>query len=83
MINTNNYCVILAGGYGTRLWPLSRQQKPKQFHDFLGRGETLLQSTYKRYKHFIETPFAKWRVEIRVILLKKFVFINNILLLLF
>jgi mannose-1-phosphate guanylyltransferase len=53
MINTNNYCVILAGGYGTRLWPLSRQQKPKQFHDFLGRGETLLQSTYKRYKHFI------------------------------
>lgn len=53
MNNTNNYCVILAGGYGTRLWPLSRQEKPKQFHDFLGRGETLLQSTYKRYSHFI------------------------------
>ena len=53
MNNANNYCVILAGGYGTRLWPLSRQQKPKQFHDFLGRGETLLQSTFKRYCHFI------------------------------
>ena len=34
-MNKNNYCVILAGGIGTRLWPSSRQQKPKQFIDFL------------------------------------------------
>lgn len=39
--------VILAGGAGTRLWPLSREDKPKQFHDLTGEG-TLLESTIKR-----------------------------------
>ena len=53
MINNNCYCVILAGGIGSRLWPSSRQQYPKQFIDFLGNGETLLQSTYKRFSQFI------------------------------
>ncbi len=47
-MNNNHYCVILAGGIGMRLWPSSRQNKPKQFIDILGNGETLLQSTYKR-----------------------------------
>lgn len=42
------YCVILAGGIGTRLWPLSTEKKPKQFLDLLGTGETLLQGTYNR-----------------------------------
>lgn len=55
-MNQNNdlYCVILAGGIGSRLWPSSRQQHPKQFIDFLGNGETLLQSTYKRFSQFIQ-----------------------------
>ncbi len=53
-MNKNNYCVILAGGIGTRLWPSSRQQKPKQFIDFLGTGETLLQATYRRFGKFID-----------------------------
>ncbi|TAL35802.1 MAG: mannose-1-phosphate guanylyltransferase/mannose-6-phosphate isomerase, partial [Spirochaetes bacterium] len=39
--------VILAGGAGTRLWPLSREEKPKQFHDLTGDG-TLLEKTIKR-----------------------------------
>jgi mannose-1-phosphate guanylyltransferase len=45
----NNYCVILAGGIGSRLWPYSRKKMPKQFLDFLGTGQTLLQLTYDRF----------------------------------
>lgn len=44
----NNYCVILAGGKGRRLWPCSRQNDPKQFLDFFGLGKTQLQQTYER-----------------------------------
>lgn len=51
MNNTNNnYCVILAGGKGRRLWPCSRESKPKQFIDFFGSGRTQLQQTYDRFK---------------------------------
>lgn len=53
-MQNNYYCIILAGGIGTRLWPASRQQMPKQFLDILGTGETLLQATYKRYAKFID-----------------------------
>ncbi len=53
LLPNNYYCVILAGGIGTRLWPASRQEMPKQFLDILGTGETLLQATYKRYARFI------------------------------
>lgn len=45
----NNYCIILAGGIGSRFWPYSRKSKPKQFLDFFGTGESLLQQTYRRY----------------------------------
>lgn len=44
-----SYCVILAGGIGSRLWPVSRKDKPKQFLDFFGCGRTLLQQTYDRF----------------------------------
>ena len=53
-MNGNNYCVILAGGFGTKLWPASTQHKPKQFIDFLGKGETILQSTYNRISKFVK-----------------------------
>jgi len=49
----NNYCVIMAGGIGSRFWPLSRVIKPKQFLDILGTGKTLLQQTYDRFSKII------------------------------
>ena len=45
----NNYCVIMAGGIGSRFWPMSRTAHPKQFIDILGTGQTLLQSTFSRF----------------------------------
>jgi len=45
----NRYVIIMAGGIGSRFWPLSRQSKPKQFLDILGTGETLIQQTYRRF----------------------------------
>lgn len=45
---SNTYCVIMAGGIGSRFWPVSTSKLPKQFHDILGTGESLIQQTYKR-----------------------------------
>lgn len=47
-LSEKHFCVILAGGKGRRLWPCSREQRPKQFIDFFGTGHTLLQQTYER-----------------------------------
>lgn len=52
-VNKNNYCLILAGGKGRRLWPCSREDRPKQFLDFFSTGRTLLQQTYDRMAEFI------------------------------
>jgi len=49
----NNYCIIMAGGIGSRFWPLSRKAKPKQFLDILGTGRTLIQQTYDRFSKLI------------------------------
>lgn len=48
MINNHRYCVIMCGGIGSRFWPYSRTDRPKQFIDFLGTGHTLLQMSYDR-----------------------------------
>ena len=48
-MNANNYCIILAGGKGRRLWPCSRENKPKQFIDFFGVGKTQLQDIFERF----------------------------------
>ncbi|MFO7658070.1 MAG: mannose-1-phosphate guanylyltransferase [Bacteroidales bacterium] len=53
MNNKDNFCVIMAGGIGSRFWPLSKTKKPKQFLDILGTGKTLLQQTYERIKDII------------------------------
>jgi mannose-1-phosphate guanylyltransferase len=49
-MNNNNYIVIMAGGVGSRFWPMSTEEKPKQFLDVLGIGKTLLQQTVARFK---------------------------------
>jgi len=48
MERENNYCVIMAGGIGSRFWPMSRTSFPKQFIDILGTGQTLIQQTFER-----------------------------------
>lgn len=52
-MENHNYCLILAGGIGSRLWPMSRKSRPKQFLDIFGTGRTLLQETYERYAQFL------------------------------
>jgi mannose-1-phosphate guanylyltransferase len=47
------YAVIMAGGVGSRFWPVSTSENPKQFHDMLGTGESLIQNTYSRLKKII------------------------------
>lgn len=44
------FCIIMAGGVGSRFWPMSRTRYPKQFLDFLGTGKTLLQQTFERFQ---------------------------------
>lgn len=46
----DNYCIIMAGGVGSRFWPISRTEHPKQFIDILGTGSTLIQQTFERIK---------------------------------
>ncbi|MFO8055114.1 MAG: mannose-1-phosphate guanylyltransferase [Bacteroidales bacterium] len=52
-MNDNTYCIIMAGGLGTRFWPISRSDYPKQFIDILGTGETLVQQTYERFAQLV------------------------------
>jgi len=52
-MNKDYYAVIMAGGIGSRFWPVSTQAFPKQFHDMLGTGKTLLQQTFSRLNKII------------------------------
>ncbi len=52
-MNQHHYVCIMAGGIGSRFWPMSRTKLPKQFLDILNTGETLLQATFKRFAAFI------------------------------
>lgn len=58
--NKNYYCVILAGGIGSRFWPISTKSRPKQFYDILGLGKTLIQQTFIRISEvfFLENIFV-------------------------
>ena len=50
----NTYVLILAGGIGSRFWPLSREGKPKQFLDILGMGKSLIRICYERYAKVVD-----------------------------
>lgn len=52
-MNKHHYVAIMAGGIGSRFWPMSRTNFPKQFLDILNTGKTLIQSTYERFASFI------------------------------
>ena len=52
-MNKNYYAILMAGGVGSRFWPVSTQSFPKQFHDMLGTGETLIQKTFNRLAKLI------------------------------
>ncbi len=49
-LNPNNFCIIMAGGFGSRFWPLCSVTKAKQFIDLMGTGESMIQSTFKRFE---------------------------------
>ena len=49
----NYYAILMAGGVGSRFWPISTQNFPKQFHDMLGTGDTLIQKTFSRLAKII------------------------------
>lgn len=54
-MNKNYYAVLMAGGVGSRFWPVSTTDNPKQFHDMLGTGKSLIQKTFDRLNRFIPT----------------------------
>ncbi|MBD3864439.1 MAG: mannose-1-phosphate guanylyltransferase [Olleya marilimosa] len=53
MQNKNYYAILMAGGVGSRFWPVSTEEFPKQFHDMLGTGDTLIQKTFSRLSKLI------------------------------
>lgn len=55
MENLNCYCIILAGGIGTRFWPISKTAMPKQFLDVADTGESFLRHTFERFRNIIPT----------------------------
>lgn len=52
-MNNNYFAILMAGGVGSRFWPVSTNEFPKQFHDMLGTGETLIQKTFGRLSKLI------------------------------
>lgn len=54
-MNKNYYAILMAGGVGSRFWPVSTTDFPKQFHDMLGTGDTLIQKTFSRLAKIIPT----------------------------
>ena len=72
-MNKHNYVAIMAGGIGSRFWPMSRTDLPKQFLDILNLGRTLIQSTYDRFAQFIpaENIYVVTSVQYRDIVKKQ------------
>ncbi|MDG1296338.1 MAG: mannose-1-phosphate guanylyltransferase [Saprospiraceae bacterium] len=54
MKDANTYVAIMAGGIGSRFWPSSRTNRPKQFLDIMGTGESLIQTTFNRFRKLVD-----------------------------
>lgn len=52
-MDNNRYCIIMAGGIGSRFWPISRRTMPKQFLDMLGTGKSFIRHTYERFAKIV------------------------------
>lgn len=52
-MDQNRYCIIMAGGIGSRFWPISRRSQPKQFLDILGTGKSFIRHTYERFAKIV------------------------------
>ncbi|MFI3280770.1 MAG: mannose-1-phosphate guanylyltransferase [Rikenellaceae bacterium] len=59
-MSVNRYCIIMAGSFGTRFWPQSRQSMPKQFLDILGVGKSFIRQTFERLEP--QVPLSNFRV---------------------
>lgn len=72
MMNPNNYCVIMGGGIGSRFWPYSRKNLPKQFLDFFGIGQSLIQQTFYRYSQVVpqENIFVITNIQYKDLVMK-------------
>lgn len=72
-MNENNYVAIMAGGIGSRFWPVSRIDYPKQFLDILHTGKTLIQSTFDRFAQYIpiENIYVVTSIQYREIVAKQ------------
>jgi len=77
-MNKNNFCVIMAGGVGSRFWPISRMNKPKQFLDILGIGKTFLQQTFDRFRNIcpLENIYIVTNIDYKDIVLSQLPDIN-------
>lgn len=75
----NTFCVIMAGGIGSRFWPLSKTSRPKQFIDILGTGETLIQQTFRRLNRICpaENFLVVTNLDYREIVLKQLPGLNK------
>lgn len=71
MLNNHFYCIIMAGGIGSRFWPISRVDKPKQFLDFTAEGRSFLRFTYDRMKavipddHIIVVTLTRYKDQVK------------------
>jgi len=78
-MNKNYYAVIMAGGVGSRFWPVSTKENPKQFHDMLGTGKSLIQNTFDRLSKIIpqENILIATNIEYKDLVLKHLPNINE------
>ena len=75
----DTFVIIMAGGVGTRFWPFSRTNFPKQFHDVLGTGKTLLQQTVERFHGVcpVENIYIVTSLEYKDIVKEQVPFLND------